>query len=152
MSLVFLDTGLVLKLIVEEPLSPVVRSFLERRSVPVPFSKLIEVETENALQAMTFRKDITPAQLVKCRAMVASLVGEGRFQKVPLSLDVIVAEALNLSPIVTALTGCRTLDLMHVATARLLDSEEFVSTDKRQLRAAEVCGLNVVDLRAWKKG
>jgi len=151
MSPVFLDTGLVLKLIVEEALSPVVRRFLENRGVPVPFPKLIEVEVENALQALCFRADILPAQLIKCRELVCSLVEEGRFQKVPLSLDVVAAEALTISPVVTAKTGCRTLDLMHVATAKLLAAEEFVSTDKRQLRAAEVCGLKVLDLTAWRE-
>ncbi len=146
MSALFLDTGLVLKLIVEEPLSPVVRRFLEKRGVAVPFPKLIEVEVENTLQAMLFRSDILPAQLLKCRELVDGLVAEGRFMKVPLSLDVIAEEALTLSPVVTARTGCRTLDLMHVATAKLLGVQEFVSTDKRQLRAADVCGLNVLDL------
>lgn len=151
MSRVFFDTGLVLKLLVEEPLSPVVRQFLEKRRVAVPFPKLIEVEVENTLQAMLFRADILPAQLLKCRELVDSLVAEGRFLKIPLSLDVIAAEALVLSPVVTAQTGCRTLDLIHVATAKLLGVEEFVSTDNRQLRAAEVCGLKILDLSVWKE-
>ncbi len=51
-----------------------------------------------------------------------------------------------LSPFVTSQTGCRTLDLMHIGAARLLGSSEFVSTDKRQLRAAEIAGLRAVDL------
>jgi predicted nucleic acid-binding protein len=151
MSLVFLDTGLVLKLLVEESLSPVVRRFLEKRRVAVPFPKLIEVEVENTLQAMLFRADISSVQLLKCRDLVYSLIAEGRFLKIPLSLDVIAAEALTLSPVVTAQTGCRTLDLMHVATAKLLGAAKFVSTDKRQLRAAEVCGLKILDLSVWKE-
>lgn len=150
MSPLFLDTGLVLKLLVEEPLSPIVRQFLEKRGVPILYSKLIEVEVENTLQAMRFRLDISPAQLLKCRDLVASLVKEGRFQATSLSLDVIAEEALKLSPVVTAQTGCRTLDLMHVATSKLFGAREFVSTDKRQLRAAEVCGLNILDLASWK--
>lgn len=150
MSCVFFDTGLVLKLIVEEPLSPVVRRFLERRRVVVPFPKLIEVEVENTLQAMRFRADISPAQLLKCRELVAGPVMEGRFQKIPLPLGGIAEEAMALSPVVNAQTGCRTLDLLHVATAKLLGAEKFVSTDKRQLRAAKVCGLNILDLGVWK--
>ena len=146
MSGPFFDTGLVLKLIVEEALSPCMRRFVEQRKVAVPFTCLIELETENALQALRFRGAITGEQLAKARQLVASLVGEGRFDRIPLSLDAIARETLSLAPLVTAQTGCRTLDLMHVATAKLIVATEFVSTDKRQLQAAALCGLKTVDL------
>ena len=58
MSGPFFDVRFVLKGVVEEPLSAVVRAFVATRSIPVPISKLIEVEMENALQAMLFRKQI----------------------------------------------------------------------------------------------
>jgi hypothetical protein len=66
--------------------------------------------------------------------------------RISLSLDLIAQETMSLAPLVTAQTGCRTLDLMHVATAKLLTASEFVSTDKRQLQAAALCGLKGVDL------
>jgi hypothetical protein len=33
---------------------------------------------------------------------------------------------------------------MHVATAKLLGSSEFVSTDKRQTEAARLCALRTI--------
>jgi predicted nucleic acid-binding protein len=65
-----------------------------------------------------------------------------------LSLDRIAAEALSLASVVTPVTCCRTLDLMQVATAKLLGVREFVSTDKRQIEAAKLCGLEVINLEA----
>jgi len=144
----FFDTGVALKLVIEEPLSPVVREFVARRRVPVPFSRLIEVEIENALQALLFRQEITGEQLAGARALVAGLVRRGQFQKIDLSLEKIATETLSLASVVTSQTGCRTLDLMHVATAKLLGVGEFVSTDKRQIKAAKLCGLHTVDLEA----
>jgi hypothetical protein len=41
---------------------------------------------------------------------------------------------------------------MHVATAMLLGADEFVSTDKRQLKAAAACGLKTIDLEEGKGG
>ncbi len=132
---------------VEEPLSVVVRDFVGKRRVPVPLSRLIEVEIENALHALVFRREITREQLAGARSLVAGLVRKGLFRRVDLSLDKIAVETLSLAPIVTSKTGCRTLDLLHVATAKLLGAHEFVSTDKRQIEAARLCGLQAVDLK-----
>ncbi len=144
----FFDTGIALKLVVEEPLSPLVREFLSKRRVAVPFSRLMEIEMVNALQALAFRKDISGDQLAGARGLIAELVREGRFRRIDLSLDRIASETLSLAPVITSKTGCRTLDLMHVATAKLLGSSEFVSTDKRQIDAARLCGLSAVNLDA----
>jgi predicted nucleic acid-binding protein len=141
----YFDTGLVLQLVIEEPLSAKVLAFVKERRTPIPFSRLMEVEIENALHAFRFRGAITQGQLVASRTIVSDLVGEGRFLKVDLSLDKIASETLSLVPIIAAKGGCRTLDLMHVATAKLLGVAEFVTTDKRQKAAASICGLQVVD-------
>lgn len=147
----YFDTGVALKLVIEEPLSPVVREFVAKQRIPVPFSRLIEVEIENALQALLFRREITGAQLAGARGLVEGLVRKGQFQRVDLSLDKIATETLSLAPIVTSKTGCRTLDLMHVATAKLLGGSEFVSTDRRQIQAAKLCGLRTINLEESKE-
>jgi len=106
----YFDTGVALKLVVEEPLSPVVRGFVQRRRLPVLFSRLVELEIECALQALLFRQIISGRQLAEARALVRQLVHRGQFLKVDLSLDKIAAETLSLAPVCTAGTGCRTLD------------------------------------------
>jgi predicted nucleic acid-binding protein len=146
MTEMFFDTGVVLKLVIEEPLSPLTRAFVIRRGVPVPLSLLIELEIENALQALRFRREITAEQLAGSRGLVTEMIRRGRFEKIDLSLDEIGREAFSLVPLVTAKTGCRTLDLMHIATAKLLGACEFVSTDKRQIEAAKLCGFKIVNL------
>ncbi len=142
----YFDTGVALKLVVEEPLSPVVRGFVERRRIPVLFSRLVELEIECALQALLFRQIISGEQLAEARALVRQLVHRGQFRKVDLSLDKVATETLSLAPVCTAGTGCRTLDLMHVAAAKMLSCAEFVTTDQRQIAAARLCGLQAINL------
>lgn len=142
----YLDTGLVVKLIVEEPLSGRVRTFLQRRAVAVGYTRLIEIETVNTLHAKHFRKEISALQLKQCLALVEELLREGRFFRPALSLDDVALETLRELPAITAATGCRTLDLMHVASAKLLGWQEFVSSDQRQLQAAAKADLKVVDI------
>ncbi|MEJ6603498.1 MAG: type II toxin-antitoxin system VapC family toxin [Verrucomicrobiia bacterium] len=146
MKPLYLDTGLVLKLLVEEPLSPVVRAYLTKQRAPIWFTKIITLEVENTLQAMRHRGQLTPVQLRKTQELLTQLCDEGKFRQSPLTLDAISEEMLRLTPSITSRTGCRTLDLLHIAAARLLPSPKFISTDKRQLAAAKLAGLTTVDL------
>ena len=146
MSGPFFDTSAALKLVVAEPLSARVQTYVAKCGDPVPFTRLIELEMETALQALFFRGEIDGLQLSAARALIVEMVNDGKFRRIDLSLDQIASESLSLSALITAKTGCRTLDLMHVSTAKLLRSSEFVSTDKRQLKAAEIAGLRAVDL------
>ncbi len=146
MSIHYFDTGMALKLVVEEPLSARTRAFVAKRRIPVPFSRLMEVEIENTLHALRYRNVITARQLAGARSMVGELTARGRFYCIDLPLDQIARETLSLAPWITAKTGCRTLDLMHVATAKLMRAAAFVSTDKRQLKAARLCGLERINL------
>lgn len=141
MKPLYLDTGLILKLLVQEPLSPVIRDFIAKRRVPVWFPTIVSVEAENSLQAMRFRKQLTAVQLTSVQNQIAKMHADGKFVVPPLSLDDIGEEMLALAPSITARTGCRTLDLLHIAAARLLQAPIFVSTDKRQLAAARLAGL-----------
>ena len=146
MSALYFDTGIALKLIVEEPLSAKVRAFVREKQVAIPLSLLMEIEIENALHALRFRALITNKQLAKARALLGDLLAARRFYGIDLPLDRIAQETLSLVPLVTARTGCRTLDLMHVATAKLMRAEVFISSDKRQIAAAKICGLQTVNL------
>jgi predicted nucleic acid-binding protein len=50
------------------------------------------------------------------------------------------ASALNDTPVV----GCRTLDVLHAAAAKLMGSEEFCTFDTRQSSLASRVGLIAV--------
>ena len=146
MSQPYLDTSLVVKLIVAEPLSARVQAYLQERGCAVPYTRLIEIETVNTLHAKFFRREMTRPQLRACEDLIADYLAEGRFIRPVLSMDDIFAEALKRLPTNTGGTGCRTLDLMHVASAKLLGFREFASTDKLQLKACKAASLTPGDL------
>jgi predicted nucleic acid-binding protein len=138
----------LLKLLVEEPLSAKVQAFVERGRRPVPVNWLVELEVRNALRAKRFRVEMGDEQLAACLDLFERLLEEGKLAYLPLRAEAVVAATLELVPELTPATGCRTLDLMHVAAARLLSCRRFISTDQRQLRAACAAGLETVDLEA----
>jgi predicted nucleic acid-binding protein len=142
----YFDTGLVLKLLIPEPLSAKVQAFLQKRGVPVPYPRLVELELENTLQAKVFRRELTVGQVRLCREFLSNLLQEGRFFRPPLPWDEVMLDALEMMPTITASTGCRTLDLLHVVSARKLGFREFVTGDRRQAAAARACGLRAVGI------
>lgn len=146
MSQPYFDTGLVLKLIVEEPLSEVIQKWLELRSVPVPYTLLVELEVENTLQAKYFRKEIDARQFRSCQKLIQELIADGKFCRPQLSMEEVMMESFEVMPKVTAQTGCRTLDLLHVVSAIKLGYEEFVTADRRQAEAARLLDLKVSQL------
>lgn len=137
----YLDTGLVLKLVVDEPLSEKVQEWLKRKRVPVLYTRLVEIELENTFCAKLFRKEITEQDHKGAMNLVQDLLQEGMFIRPKLSLEELFLEALEGMSEATVKTGCRTLDLLHVVSARMLGCSEFVTSDKRQADAARVYGL-----------
>ena len=67
--------------------------------------------------------------------------------KEPLSWGRLFFDTIRMISGATVSTGCRTLDLLHIATTRQCDASEFVTGDARQVKAARFCGLNVVEIR-----
>ena len=138
-----MDTGLVLKLVVAEPLTPRVTAWLACRQAPVPYPRLVEVELENTLHAKRFRREFSSPQLRAALGLVRDLLREGKFFRPDLSMEKVMLEALEAIPQTTGATGCRTLDLLHVISGKMLNCSEFLTADKRQAQAARVYGLKV---------
>jgi len=56
----------------------------------------------------------------------------------------IFREAVKLAGQHTGTVGCRSLDILHCAAAKVLAATEFISTDTRQRKLATAMGLNLV--------
>jgi predicted nucleic acid-binding protein len=60
------------------------------------------------------------------------------------SWPAVFSAALRLSTAHSRTLGTRTLDLLHIAAALIIQAEEFITGDERQAKAAAKEGLNVV--------
>ena len=61
-------------------------------------------------------------------------------------MDTAILRATQLSAAHTEKIGLRAIDLLHVASALILESELFLTTDERQTLLAKAEGLKVVSL------
>ena len=138
----YLDTGCFVKLYYPEMDSAKVIALIQGK--PICYTPLHELELVNALALKVFLKNAVAAQVAAARALVradlkaAVLVSAGADWKDTFQ------EAARLAEQYSGLLGCRSLDILHCAAARILGVGEFISTDARQKKLATAMGLNLV--------
>lgn len=140
----YFDTGVLLTLYLQEPRAADAVCLVEASSYPPTITKLHELEMRAALRQKAGRGEIT---LGECAILIWQMEDD-------LDADVLVravvdwpkifASAELLSALHGARTLCRSLDLLHVASALELGAVEFCSFDQRQSSMAVAAGLAVI--------
>jgi predicted nucleic acid-binding protein len=138
----YLDTGCFVKLYYPEPDSAKVVALIQGK--PLCCTPLHELELVNALQLKVFFKNATTAQVTAARALVEADLKAGVLRSPVAEWKDVLAEAVKLAELHTATIGCRSLDILHCAAAKVMAASEFISTDARQRKLATAMGLNLV--------
>lgn len=140
---VYADTGFVVSLYKVETTSPAAAEIMSHLSGSVWLSPLGELELHNAFQLSVFRGDIGPASAILKKQLFAEDLAKGIFTILPVPAATLYPKAIELAERHSATLGIRSLDLMHVAAALILNADLFLSFDERQRKAAEAEGLEV---------
>ena len=138
----YLDTGCFVKLYYPEPDSAQVVALIQGK--PLCHTPLHELEFMNALQLKVFLKSATAAQVTGARALVETDLKSGVLVQPGGEWQDIFEAAVKLAEQYTGTIGCRSLDILHCAAAKVLAASEFISTDARQKKLAVAIGLNLV--------
>jgi predicted nucleic acid-binding protein len=140
----YFDTGVLLKVYVEEPESAIADRLVLQAEAPLPFTHLHEVELRTALRLKLGRKEITASELNSALRHLQSDITAGRLQKPVYDLAAVFHKAEDLSAKYATETLARSLDILHVAAALVLGASEFVSFDERQRKIARRTKLKVL--------
>ena len=140
----YADTGFLLSLHLQETTSAAAAAIMQTVTEPLPLTPLVALEFRNALRLAVFRQNITEAQRTAAWMLLGQDLAHGIVKLAPANADAVYAEAELLCDQFTATTGVRTLDLLHVAFARILGRTEFLSFDTRQRSLAAHAGLTVL--------
>ena len=104
--------------------------------LPILVTPLGRLELLNALSLRLFRKELTLSQTETGRSLFEADVTEGIF--ILRSLPAAVYErAAAMSRRHTPKLGTRTLDVLHVASAVMLNAHTFYTFDRRQRTLAK---------------
>jgi predicted nucleic acid-binding protein len=101
------------------------------------------LEYTNALQLKLFHQSATPAQVQAVAALVAADVKSGVLLPVVADWEKIFRAASDLARRHSAALGCRSLDVLHCATAMVVEASVFLTTDAKQKQLAAAMGLNL---------
>lgn len=139
----FADTGFIASLYLEESTSKAADAALGTERDSVPFTPLIELELRNSFNRAVQRRRITIAERDALWRDVESDIAAGFLVPTPIAPGELHERARQLSDRYTPALGTRSLDLLHVAAALILESKIFFSFSERQRKVAASEGLKV---------
>ena len=142
--MIYLDTGCFVKLYYPETDSARIISLIQGKTIC--YTPLHELEFVNSLQLKVFLQHATPQQVAAARALVEADLKSGVLASVGGDWPGIFREAVKLAEQHTGAVGCRSLDILHCAAAKVLAATEFISTDARQKKLSTAMGLTLVTI------
>ena len=137
--MIYLDTSAFIKLYLYEEGTEGVHAVVVAQAEPLPVWHFLELEFLNALRFKVFLAEMSPEDVEGIISLYFERKRSGQYFTP--HLDPIALHELSVQMTVrTPTLGCRALDILHVAAARLCDAALFVTADKRQAALAEVEG------------
>jgi predicted nucleic acid-binding protein len=143
---IYLDTSAFLKLYIREEGSDEVQRIVMGQDDPVPLWDLLQAEMLNAFRLKVFWGELDRGAADRLSALFDERLRRGQYAVAEVDrarLSQRFRELCGLTPE----TGCRTMDILHVACAVQLAPRFFVSFDNRQRALAERVGLTVLPER-----
>ena len=135
----YADTSFLVSLYVPDSNSAAAASEMARLPLPVMMTSLGELELMNAVQLRVFRNQIAALER-RPHASFRADVEAGVLAIRPMS-EAMYTEARRLASRWTPRLGTRTLDILHVAAAIVLEADSFHTFDDRQKKLAKAAGL-----------
>ncbi len=140
--MIYLDTSAFVKLYIFESESVPLQRFIASQDHPLPVWDMLEAELCNALRLKVFWGELTESQAANQIAHYERRKQIGQYFVPGVSRTALMVAFHALSR-ETARIGCRTMDILHVAFARQIEPQRFVTYDERQRELAKFAGLNV---------
>lgn len=111
---------------------------------PLTLTQHGRAEIINGICLAAFRGQISADALADALASFEEDLAERRYVQADLLWRATLKRAAELSRAHTPALGCRTLDVLHVASALALEFKAFLTFDARQQKLARAVGLKVV--------
>ncbi|MDO8540316.1 MAG: type II toxin-antitoxin system VapC family toxin [Opitutaceae bacterium] len=132
MAVIVADTSFLFSLFGNDGHTAAAQSWARQAKQPITISVLNRYEFGNAIRFAAFRKAITQADALGSLAAFETDLKNGHLELAFCDLAAVVAEASRLSDLHTLKGGHRSLDILHVATAKLLNATLFLTFDANQ--------------------
>ena len=143
-SMVYFDTGLLVKLYCPEPDVEMAHQLVSRLNSQIPFTDIHSLEIRNAFRLKLFRGELELSEVRTALRVLDEDLAAGRLTKPEVDFHKVFVRSETLSAGHSAETGARSLDILHVAAALELRAGSFASLDLRQRTLARRVGLKLL--------
>ena len=140
----YADPSALLKLYVHQPESARLSAWRARIKGSLVVTHHGRVEIINGICLAAFRRYITAEAMTDALASLEEDFAEGRYIRADLLWRAALKRAGDLSRKHTPALGCRSLDVLHVASALELERMNFLTFDRRQQKLAEAAGMRPI--------
>jgi predicted nucleic acid-binding protein len=139
---VYADTSFLVSLYTLDVNSARAAASMKEIQEPLPMTPFGEVELTNALELRVFRRELKVSHRDAARRALRDDIEAGVYSIKPF-VTAMFETAHRLSRARTAKLGTRTLDILHVASALVLEASAFYTFDSRQAELASQVGLKI---------
>lgn len=140
----YVDPSALLKLYLHEPESAAMNAWRRRNPGPLAVTHHGRLEIANGICLAAFRRQINALAMSDTLASFDEDFAEGRYVQADLLWRAALDRAADLGRAHTPQIGCRSLDVLHVASAIELGFRRFLTFDQRQQQLARAAGLKVI--------
>lgn len=140
----YVDPSALRRLYVHDDRSRAFCTWRARLGGSLPLTLHGRAELVNSIGLAVFRRDLSPEAGRGALADLESDLAAGHLHLADLLWRKAIERAADLSREHTPTLGTRTLDVLHVASALVLDCRRFVTYDDRQAALAKVVKLRVI--------
>ena len=138
------DSSFIVALYVPQQSSPKAIAFIERYGQALPFTPWHRLEVRNAIRLAVCQNLIDSVQAkTQLKQIDADLKEEALLVHQAIDWTDVLREAEKLGANHNQTIGCRSADLFHIAAARQLGCEQFLTFDIKQTAMAKAVGLAV---------
>jgi predicted nucleic acid-binding protein len=135
------DTSFLFNLYAPQAHSARATAHFAAMSEPLHLTSLNRFELVNAIQLAFFRKMIPRAVGLLAIEKLDANIAVGALVVVSCDWAAVHAQALRIATVHPAAGGYRGFDILHVATALVLEAKELLTFDSRQASLAKATGL-----------
>ncbi len=139
----YYDTSVILKLYTWESESDRIQQMVVQEGSAILFTSLHLSECTSALMLKVFRGECSDFQSKRAIADIEEDLANLVLRRQAIDWEAAWQETRNFSLSHSASLGCRTLDSLHVACARQIQAQKFITGDKRQAALAKQAGMDV---------
>ncbi len=141
---IYVDPGALLKLCLKEPESRAMAARRAKIGDPLLVTHHGRVEMTNGIGLAAYRGIITDKTHDAAMDRLDDDFAQGRYRQGDVLWRATLKRAGDLSRKHTRPIGCRSLDLLHVASALELEFKHFATFDVRQQQLARAAGMKII--------